>query len=163
MFRTNKNCQAPPPKKKVLVCFFTYQYLIFSFVVTASFFFFNDFYFFCHSWFTVLSASTVQQGGPVIYFLFLTLPCSIISDQIWFPVLYSSTYQCLRIEVYFTLFYFFCLLSFQGRTHGIWRFPGQGLKRRCSCRPMPQPWQRRILATSVTYTTAHSDARSLTP
>ena len=30
---------------------------------------------------------------------------------------------------------------FKCRTHGIWRFPGQGSNWSCRCRPMPQPQQ----------------------
>ena len=33
--------------------------------------------------------------------------------------------------------------------------------RSCSCRPTPQPQQRKIWATSVAYTTAHGNSRSL--
>ena len=42
------------------------------------------------------------------------------------------------------------------------KVPGLGVNRRCSCQPMPQPWQHRIQATSVTYAAACSSARSLT-
>ena len=52
-------------------------------------------------------------------------------------------YHCdtTRIPVFnfVFVFLFLCLLSFQGHTHGIWRFPGQGLNRSYSCRPTPQP------------------------
>ena len=40
--------------------------------------------------------------------------------------------------------------------------PRLGLNRSCSCWPTPQPQQRRIQATSMTYTTAHSSTGSLT-
>ena len=40
--------------------------------------------------------------------------------------------------------------------------PGQGSNQSCSRWPTPQPQQGRIRATSVTYTTAHGKARSLT-
>ena len=39
----------------------------------------------------------------------------------------------------------------------------QGLNQSCSCQPRPQPQQRRIWATSATYTFAHSNARSFNP
>ena len=51
---------------------------------------------------------------------------------------------------YFLSFFLF-FLCFLWPHHGIWR-----------CQPMPQPQQRRIWATSATYTIAHSKARSLT-
>ena len=46
---------------------------------------------------------------------------------------------------------------------GIWKFPGQGSNRSCSCRRIPQPRQHGIQAASETYTTAHGNTRSLTP
>ena len=57
---------------------------------------------------------------------------------------------------------FFFFRAFQGCTHGIWRFPGQGSNWSYSCWPTPQPQQCRIQATSATYTTAHGNARCLT-
>ena len=38
----------------------------------------------------------------------------------------------------------------------------RGSNQSCSCRPTSQPHQRGIRATSATYTSAHSNARSLT-
>ena len=52
--------------------------------------------------------------------------------------------------------------SFQGHTHYIQKFPGQGSNRSCSHQPQPQPQQCRIQAMFVTYTTAHGNTRSLT-
>ena len=40
--------------------------------------------------------------------------------------------------------------------------PGLGVNWSYSCQPTPQPQQRGIQATSVTYTAAHGNARSLT-
>ena len=57
--------------------------------------------------------------------------------------------------IFSSYFFFSC-------THGIWKFPGQGLNWSCSCQPIPQPKQHGIWDTSVTYTTAHGDAESLT-
>ena len=56
--------------------------------------------------------------------------------------------------------FFFFPFSFQGCTHGIWKFLGQGSNKSCSCQPIPQP--RGILAASTTYTVACSNAGSLT-
>ena len=59
------------------------------------------------------------------------------------------------------VFLFFFFFFFYGCTHSIWKFPGQRLNQSCSCQPTPQ--QRRIQATSVTYTTVPGNTRSLTP
>ena len=40
--------------------------------------------------------------------------------------------------------------------------PRLGAIQSCSCQPTPEPQQRGIPATSATYTTAHSNSRSLT-
>ena len=40
--------------------------------------------------------------------------------------------------------------------------PRLGLNRSCSLQPTPEPQQRQIQAASVTYTTAHGNAASLT-
>jgi len=58
---------------------------------------------------------------------------------------------------FFLLFFF----SFHAHTWGIWKFPEERTNQSCSCQPTLQPGQRHILATSVTYITAHSNARFL--
>ena len=63
-----------------------------------------------------------------------------------------------NLLVFFFFFFLFFFLTFQDHTWGIWKFPGQGPKRSCSCQPQPH----QIRATSATYTTAHGNARSLT-
>ena len=63
---------------------------------------------------------------------------------------------------YIRFLFFIFFLSLQGRTCCIWKFPGQGLNQSCSCWPTPQPQQCQIRASVVTYTTAHSNAGSLT-
>ena len=59
-------------------------------------------------------------------------------------------------------FFFAFFLPFQGCTHGIWKFQGQGLSQSYSCWPTPQPQQLGIRAVSGTYTMGHGNARSLT-
>ena len=54
------------------------------------------------------------------------------------------------------------LFFFQGRTHCIWKFPGQGWNWSCKCWPTPQPQQRQIRVAFATYTTAFGNTRSLT-
>ena len=49
-----------------------------------------------------------------------------------------------------------------GHTCSIWKFPGQGSNWSCSGQPMPQPQQCQIQATSATYASFCSNARSLT-
>ena len=44
----------------------------------------------------------------------------------------------------------------------MWKFPGQGSNQSCSYQLIPQPQQCGIWAASATYTTAHSNTRSLT-
>ena len=58
--------------------------------------------------------------------------------------------------------YRFFFQSFEGHTHGIWKFPGSGLNQSSSCWPMLQSQQLGIQAVSAVYTTAHSNTRSLT-
>ena len=58
------------------------------------------------------------------------------------------------------LFLFLCVCVFLGLHCSIWRVPGWGSN--WSCQPTPQPQQCRIWAASETYTTAHSNTRSLT-
>ena len=47
-----------------------------------------------------------------------------------------------------------CLFFFLGSHLRHIEVPGLGVKSELQLRPMPQPWQNRIQATSVTYTTA---------
>ena len=48
-----------------------------------------------------------------------------------------------------------------GHTHGIWKFPGLGSNQSYSCRSTSQPQQRKIRASSVTYTTSHGNTGPL--
>ena len=56
--------------------------------------------------------------------------------------------------------FFFCLFRAEPMTYG--GFPGQRSNQSYSCWPTPQPQECQIWATSMTYTTAHHNARSLT-
>ena len=64
---------------------------------------------------------------------------------------WEKTYSIHLKEVFFPS---------MGRTHSMWKFPGEGSNRSCSCQPQPQ--QCHIRAMSATYTMAYSSARSLT-
>ena len=62
-----------------------------------------------------------------------------------------------------SIFLFFCLFTFsRAAPMSYGGFQARGLIGCCSCRPMPQPQQRGMWATSGTYTTAHGNAGSLT-
>ena len=67
-----------------------------------------------------------------------------------------------HLQLSFILWVFFFLFAIS------WAAPmayggsqARSLNRSCSHRPMPEPQQRMIRAASATYTTAHSNARSL--
>ena len=64
------------------------------------------------------------------------------------------------VGFYFLLLLFVCFLGPHPRHMEV---PGQGSNRSYSCRPTPQLQPHQIPAASVTYTTAHDSARSLTP
>ena len=91
-----------------------------------------------------------------LYLGYATLYFSVSEDQVFVRVLWRRRDRHLFI---YLLIY---LLAFWGRNNSIWRFPGQRSNWSYSCQPTSQPLQCRIQATSVTYTTAHSNARSLT-
>ena len=74
--------------------------------------------------------------------------------QVPLPLWKSNTQGC---SVKFLFFF-----SFQGHTHGTWKFPGKGSNPSCSCRPTPQPRRHGIQARSATYTKVPGNARSLT-
>ena len=89
-------------------------------------------------------------------------------DGWWLNIVEKYVWNFLRLSetlslhtFFFWKKIFFGLLS-QGHTHSIWRFPGQGLNRSCSCRPTPQPQQHGVWAATATYTTAHSNTGCLT-
>ena len=95
---------------------------------------------------------------------FIHIISSLIRKAFAFGEVAGTSFQyfnfCLKPSI---LFYFiFYLLSFQGHTRGVWKFPGQGSNPSCYCWPAPQPQQHRIRAVSVTYTTAHGNASSST-
>ena len=56
---------------------------------------------------------------------------------------FDSSLYCLK------LFFFFFLLSFEGRTCGIWKFPAYGSNWSCCYWPTQEPQQFQIQAVSV--------------
>ena len=60
-------------------------------------------------------------------------------------------------------FFFFCLFVFSRAAPAAYgSFQARGSNRGCCCQPTPEPQHRGIQAESATYTTAHSNAGSLT-
>ena len=59
-------------------------------------------------------------------------------------------------------FFFSFSLFFYGHTWSTWKFLGQWVNQRYSCRPTPQSWLHQIWATTVAYATACGKAGSLT-
>ena len=80
-----------------------------------------------------------------------------------FPSIQISMTRQDHYFLIMTLLLLLLFLSFQGHTHGLWRFPGQESNWSCSCRPQPQPQQCQIQAASVTHTTAHGNAGCFNP
>ena len=68
----------------------------------------------------------------------------------------------LQVKIVAWLHLFCLFLLSRAAPVGTWKFPGEGSNGSCSCRPTPQPQQLSIWAASVTYTTAHGNAGSLT-
>ena len=66
-----------------------------------------------------------------------------------------------QVSHYFIYKKFF-FLFFRTVHESIWKFPGKGVELELQLPPTPQPQQCKIWAASLTYTTAHGNARSLT-
>ena len=66
------------------------------------------------------------------------------------------------LQIYFLFFFFFLIFS-RARPVAYGSFPARDRIGAIATGLQPEPQQHRIRATSVAYTTAHSNARSLTP
>ena len=75
---------------------------------------------------------------------------------------FPSAIPPFPFPISFLFFLFLSCFFFQGCACGIWRFLGWRSNQSCCCPTMPEPQQRQIWAASSTYTTAHSNAGSLT-
>ena len=104
-------------------------------------------FYYCHLFF-------FMNDSIIILIIFILVSLDLPVFFLW--LLKQNTLVILEK----TLFYLF--IFFQGNTHGMWKFQGQGSNWSCSCRPMPQPQQCGIRAMSPTHTTAHGNTRSLT-
>ena len=69
-------------------------------------------------------------------------------------------YGTRRTPLFISFFFLFSVLLGPHLKHK--KFPGWGSHWSYSCRPMPQPQQLGIRATSASYTTAHGNTGSLT-
>ena len=96
------------------------------------------------------------------YLEFLLVPSGSFIPTVILPTWLSGAFFFYYYYYYYFFFFFWSFCHFLGRSHSTWRFPGWGSHRSCSRWPMPEPQQRGIRATSATYTTAHSNTRSLT-
>ena len=79
--------------------------------------------------------------------------------------LQAQPLQMIQLEVTVVLFFFFFFLSFclfRVTPIAYGGSQARGSNQSCCYRPTPQPQQRQIWAASVTYTTAHGNARSST-
>ena len=74
----------------------------------------------------------------------------------------SNTAHNRALRNSFKIHSFLFLFCFLGPHLQHMEAPRQGSNQSCSRRPMPQPQQHRIQASSVTYTTAQGNAKSLT-
>ena len=74
----------------------------------------------------------------------------------------GSNYTIMGIHwlIFHSILFFFFLFRAASMAHT--DSQARGLNWSCSCRPQTQPQPRQIQASSVTYTTAHSNTRSLT-
>ena len=83
--------------------------------------------------------------------------CSYYQDADIYPIFrMGSADENSRALMNFYYYYYFCFLVAYGGSQT------RGWNRSYSCWPTPQPQQCRIWSKSVTYTTAHGNARSLT-
>ena len=88
---------------------------------------------------------------------------TVLSFRLPDQLFHFSAGSSFLLHLFFFFFFFLSFCHFQGRSHGIWRFPGQGSNWSYSLRPMPQPQQRRIPAASATFTTADGQGSNPQP
>ena len=70
-------------------------------------------------------------------------------------------FECLGSFYSYSYYYYYFI--FLGPHPQHMEVPRLGVELECGCQPIPQPQQRRILAMSVIYTTAHSNSGSFNP
>ena len=101
----------------------------------------------------------VFTGLVLLVEILLSVVCSLLPKLESFIVLYWRVAKTLWEIVFF----FFSPLFFKGHTQWHVEVPRLGSNRSCCCWPTPEPQPHQIwAASSSTYTTAHSNAWSLT-
>ena len=88
--------------------------------------------------------------------VFLGCGHKIWTERNWLLLSFSISFSIVCSFYVFSFLFYFVFWAF------MWRLPAQGSNQSCSHQPMPQPQKCKIQAKSVTYTTAHINARSLT-
>ena len=107
--------------------------------------------------FVILFCIQIPRFTVLLILLFCALIFFSFSMQIIILSIILSTFLIL---IYFKLFIYLFVFSFQGCRCGIWKLPGQVSNQNCSYQSQAQ--KCRIEAVSATYTTAHGSAGSLT-
>ena len=112
------------------------------------------------SWSGPAYSAVKPQVDFFFFFKVLELPQVMLEewDTQSLPWLQRKLIQLLCL----CFFVVVCFFAFCGHTLGIWKSPGEGSNESYSCQPTPQPSQHQIRAVSVTHTTAHGNAGSLT-
>ena len=110
-------------------------------------FLFNLFSLFCST--SLFSTLLIHSSASCILLLVASDECFI-----------SVTVFCISASL---IFFFFCLFAFSRATPVAYGgSQARGLIQAVAAKPAPEPQQCRIRAAHATYTTAHSNARSLT-
>ena len=108
-------------------------------------------------------SARAPHGEATIYFLINTQVIQTFHTAAFLPPYSSPLARVLSRWTTDSILRFFFFTK--GRTCDIWKFLGEESNQRCSCQPTPQPQQRQIQipGLSVTYITAHGNARSFNP
>ena len=108
-----------------------------------------------HSW-----GQNANISMSCLQFVYLKL--DILEDSAYVCVIVHHYWQdfCNHWLKWGLLIFFFLLFGAAHTAYG--GSPGQGLNQSYTCRPTPEPQQRRIQAASATSITVHSNTGSLT-
>ena len=85
-------------------------------------------------------AQCSAKNKRLMYLEIFMIPVTIIKHFLYVKLWLIQ----LRDTVVVYLLIYFVFLPFLRPLSGIWKFPGQGSNPSCSCRPTPEPQQRRI-------------------
>ena len=85
----------------------------------------------------------------------------IIQNNFYYKIIKKMPMNFLYNQIFF--FFFFCLFAFSRAAPAAYEYSqARGLIGAVAAKPMLEPQQFGIRAESATYTTAHSNTRSLT-